>query len=402
MKFRLMLGVLFLALAPAALASNTWYVDGVNGNDSNNCTSTTTACKTIGHAISLASLGDSIIVAAATYKENLTISFGLTITGASAATTIIDGGAAAPVVVIKAGNVTLTGLTIQNGLNELTGPCSGQGGGICGATGWSLVIVNSVISGNTAVSGGGVYQEAGSLTINQTTISSNRAGQEGGGIFSNGAGLAVTNSTIAQNSVSAGVGGGIAETGTTYITNSTIARNTASVGTSTATYAGQGGGIFLGAQNGGGGRLLIASSTIADNSANASSNSGGGIYIVDGFAIGYVQNTIVANNLGTANCSGSSAITTTSYNLSSDNSCNFTGPGNLNDTDPKLGLLQNNGGPTQTMALAPDSRAVDTGNPSGCTDWHGTLLVRDQRGAPRPDKDDTGVGCDIGAYERQD
>jgi hypothetical protein len=39
---------LFLALAPSALASTTWYVDGVNGNDGNNCTSAQTACKTIG------------------------------------------------------------------------------------------------------------------------------------------------------------------------------------------------------------------------------------------------------------------------------------------------------------------------------------------------------------------
>jgi hypothetical protein len=34
---------LFLALAPAALASTTWYVDGVNGSDINDCKSPTTA-----------------------------------------------------------------------------------------------------------------------------------------------------------------------------------------------------------------------------------------------------------------------------------------------------------------------------------------------------------------------
>ena len=65
--------VLFLALAPSALAW-TWYVDGVNGNDNNDCKTAQTACQTIGHAISLASSQDSIMVAPATYKENLTIS----------------------------------------------------------------------------------------------------------------------------------------------------------------------------------------------------------------------------------------------------------------------------------------------------------------------------------------
>src|SRR5215813_3988757 len=51
--------------------STRWYVDGVNGNDSNDCRSPTTACRTIGHAISLVASGDSIKVAAATYRENL-------------------------------------------------------------------------------------------------------------------------------------------------------------------------------------------------------------------------------------------------------------------------------------------------------------------------------------------
>jgi hypothetical protein len=73
----LLLAVLFLALVPTAMASSKWYVDGVNGSDNNDCKSPQTACKTIGHAISLASSGDSILVAAATYTENLTIRFSL-------------------------------------------------------------------------------------------------------------------------------------------------------------------------------------------------------------------------------------------------------------------------------------------------------------------------------------
>jgi hypothetical protein len=63
-------------MAPAACAS-TWYVDGVHGNDNHNCKSRKRACRTIGHAISLASSGDTILVAPATYYENLTIPFAL-------------------------------------------------------------------------------------------------------------------------------------------------------------------------------------------------------------------------------------------------------------------------------------------------------------------------------------
>src|SRR5215469_10260417 len=106
------------AFAPNALASTTWYVNGTTGSDNNNCKSPTTACKTIGHAISLAASGDSISVAAATYSENLTISISLKIIGASAATTIIDGGRVSTVVTISSAGaqVTLSKVTIRNGL----------------------------------------------------------------------------------------------------------------------------------------------------------------------------------------------------------------------------------------------------------------------------------------------
>jgi hypothetical protein len=88
------------------------------------------------------------------------------------------------------------------------------------------------------------------------------------------------------------------------------------------------------------------------------------------------------------------------YNLSSDGSCNFNGRGDMNNINPMLGPLQNNGGPTQTQALLPGSPAIDAGNPSGCTDGLGHLLKTDQRGMPRPDTEDKS-GCDMGAYERQ-
>jgi hypothetical protein len=74
--------------------------------------------------------------------------------------------------------------------------------------------------------------------------------------------------------------------------------------------------------------------------------------------------------------------------------------GDRNSIDPKLGPLQNNGGPTQTMALVRGSPAIDSGNPSGCTDSLGHLLKTDQRGTLHPNKEDTS-GCDMGAFERQ-
>jgi len=88
------------------------------------------------------------------------------------------------------------------------------------------------------------------------------------------------------------------------------------------------------------------------------------------------------------------------YNLSDDSSCNFHNSGDRNNIDPKLGTLGSYGGPTQTIPLLSGSPAIDAGNPSGCTDGQGHLLTTDQRGQPRPDKEDK-LGCDMGAYERQ-
>jgi hypothetical protein len=91
---------------------------------------------------------------------------------------------------------------------------------------------------------------------------------------------------------------------------------------------------------------------------------------------------------------------TSIFSLSSDNSCNLNGPGDLNGVNPKLGTLGNYGGPTQTIPLLSGSPAIDAGNPSGCTDGLGHLLKTDQRGLPRPDSEDRS-GCDMGAFERQ-
>jgi len=101
----------------------------VSDNDGNNCKSPTTACKTIGHAIALASSGDSIMVAAATYGENLTIEVSLNVLGAGASTTIVDGGGLATGVTISSAgaHVTLSGLTITHGFSATEGMSTTRG-----------------------------------------------------------------------------------------------------------------------------------------------------------------------------------------------------------------------------------------------------------------------------------
>jgi hypothetical protein len=369
MKLRLVpsLVLVFLFAASSVAAATTWYVNGVTGSDSNNCLSPTTACMTIGHAISLSLSGDSIRVAAATYKENLSIGFNLNILGSGAARTIIDAGGIGRVVEISStsAHVTLSRLTIRNGGGR-------YGAGILNRG--TLRVIDSTLSGNVALSSfvalGGGIGNSGTVTISNSTLSGNTARLE------------CSRPCVAE-------GGGIFNSGTLTINNSTLSGNR----TVRSGGNGFGGGIF----NLEGGTVTINNSTLSGNSADT---SGGGI-LNNGAAT--LQNSIVANSPSGGNCSGSTGTGTMAskgYNLSSDGTCNFNNTGDLNNTDPMLGPLQNNGGPTQTMALPSGSTAVDAGNPSGCTDGLGHLLKTDQRGKPRPDTEDTG-GCDIGAYERQ-
>ena len=361
---------LLLTQASAALASTTWYVNGLTGSDSNTCLASQAPCKTIGHAISRSSSGDSIRVAAATYAENIIIASSLNLIGSGASTTIIEGGRAYSVVSVSTVGsvVSISNVTIRNGFYgvERVGWVEVSGAGIF--NGGILTINNSTVSGNISVTGGGI-SNFGTLTLNNSTVSGNIADCE---IFLCGG----------------GAGGGIYNFvgGTLAINNSTITGNRA--GMAMSRFHSAGGGIAND------GILAISNSTISGNGAGI----GGGIV-----GVATLQNSILANNFNfsgfssSGNCHGSvSSI----FSLSSDNTCDLDGPGDLDNTDPKLGTLGYYGGPTQTIPLLSGSRAIDAGNPSGCTDQKGHLLKTDQRGLPRPDQEDKG-GCDMGAYERQ-
>jgi hypothetical protein len=396
MKSRKLIYVATLALfaaASTAMASSKWYVDGVHGSDNNNCKSRQHACKTISNALSLTLPGDSIFAASATYHETLFIYFNLEIIGSGAKTTIVDGGGVNSQVVVVGSEpkvqVKLSGMTFRNGAGQE------DGGGIYNCFG-TLTVIDSVITGNRISSGHGSYGygagiyncPSSTLTLVNTTISNNSALI--GGAICNGGTLTIVDSTIGGNVARQHEGGGIANYGTLTITNSTFSGNMAR----SSLLGSVAGGILNGGLFRSSGTLAINNSTLSGNVARG--GKGGGIFNVKGSTV-VLQNSIVANNTG-GNCHG--AVTSHGYNLSSDGTCDFDRAGDLNDTDPKLGQLRNNGGPTKTLALLPGSAAIDSGNPNGCTDGKGNLLKTDQRGEPRPDKEDSS-GCDRGAYERQ-
>jgi predicted outer membrane repeat protein len=213
----------------------------------------------------------------------------------------------------------------------------------------SLAITNSTVSGNSTY--GGITAHSSYLSIANSDISSNSAADSGGGIYDSAFDFSIVNSTISGNSAGTSGGGiycqGIAQY--VHIMNSTISGNSA--GTS-------GGGIYnFSCYN-----AYVANSTITGNSAG----SGGGMYNNGPYGRIQISNTIINAGASGENIFNSGGtVPSLGYNLSSDDGGGYlNGPGDQINTDPLLGPLQDNGGPTFTHALLPGSPAIDAGDPS--------------------------------------
>ncbi len=371
---------------------------------------------------------------------DLEITDALTINGAGPGLTIVDAAGLDRIFEVTAGTfeVTIQGLTLRDGnardggaifnaavlhlahceVTQSTSTNSG-GGGIQSYSGATLTVDDCSITQNTETnSGGGGIASAGVLTVRHSLIDGNVAAWAGGGLSQNGGTAVVEDSTVSNNQslVPAAYlfygGGGIAASGGFLtIRNSTISGNSAvysgggglqNIGNITTlvnvTISGNsaataGGGVW---NNFSGGTVNLRHSTIAGNTAGT---GGGGIDATGGSPASYtlLAGTILANNAG-GNCLG--AMESWGYNLDSGTGCGFADPGDITGADPLLGPLADNGGPTATHALLALSPAIDAADPA-CTDYDGTPLASDGRGAARPLDGGTGTpACDIGSYER--
>ena len=207
--------------------------------------------------------------------------------------------------------------------------------------------------------GGGIRAGA-PVTIEDSLIAGNEATVQKTGTMASGAGIYIG----APNSV---------------IRNTTITGNLA-VG---ADRPAQGGGLAVG----GGGAVTVENATIAGNSAFGGTGSGGSnISVAPGGSI-TIRSSIVAKGQPTALGNCDSVPISLGGNVEDKATC-FGVPDRPN-TDPLLGPLSNNGGPTDTLPLLTGSPAIDFGG--AC------VLTADQRGLPRPG----GSACDSGAFETQ-
>jgi hypothetical protein len=207
-----------------------------------------------------------------------------------------------------------------------------------------LGVISCTVSNNSAASdtqsispgdGGGIYNTLGSATVT------------------------ILNSTLSGNQVNSGdtivgMGGAVySAMGLVMLANCTLSGNTAGTGT--------GGGIALGA-----GKIAVFNTLVAGNTAGSAADVAG--------AINSLGHNLVGIGAGGSGYADTDLVGTSASPL-----------------DPMLGPLQDNGGPTPTMALLPESPAIDSGSLTD-SEW-------DQRGPGYPRL--VNGATDIGAYEVQ-
>jgi uncharacterized repeat protein (TIGR01451 family) len=249
-----------------------------------------------------------------------------------------------------------------------------DGGGIY--TSYPLYMENSRVSYNLATGdGGGIYIDNPS-TIRNSIISHNSAPNGyGGGLYVNDD--LVMNRTLVSDNHSTWEGGGMyVDYYDVTINDSTISHNSS---------ADDGGGIYGYADP-----LRINNSSIVSNTGGGGGYYGGGIYNDYNLEL---RNTVIAYN-SPEDCYENDTTTSYGYNYASQPCDLLNHVTDIDDEDPYLGPLQDNGGWSWTHHPLLDSPLIDGGNPGWCTQ-------EDQRGVTRP-KDGNGDGdetCDIGAVE---
>ena len=334
--------------------------------------------------------------------------------------------------------------TTANGGNGGNGG-NGQGGGLFVFAVGNVSVSDDTFSGNGAFGGLGGLGGDGGGSLAETFVGGTGGNGGYGGYGGDGQGgglfvavgtttstITLVNDTLNDNGVQGGFGwtGGAGGQGGPGL----IEGGPSGIGgLGGAGGDGQGGGLYVGE-----GITTLINDTIAINQAfggnggnggapsgpggDGGSGEGGGFYVPVGNIYGLANTLIAGNNveaglggggsagpgLGGANGAAGSAsgpdvsgsVVSSDHdligdgsgsNLSNDNGVNGNQVGtSTSPIDPKLGPLQYNGGPTQTMALLPGSPAIDAGDNNAPG-----LPATDQRGYARI----VGNAVDIGAYE---
>ncbi|PWB73276.1 MAG: hypothetical protein C3F07_09920 [Anaerolineales bacterium] len=387
-------------------------------------------------ALSAASAGDEIWVAAGTYKPtsgaDRSVSFvlknGVAVYGGFAGTETLRGQRDLKTnVTIMSGNIGDVGLASDNSYHVMVGSNTdnsaildgfmvtggnankddliltdmSRGGGMYNSLG-SPTVANVVFNENNAIFGGGMYnygdQYVDHIPVITNVIFSNNTAVEGGGMRNdNHSAPLLTDVSFVDNEVPRTGGGmeNVLQSNPTLV-NVTFSGNSAP--------GGVGGGMSNISSN-----PSLINVTFNNNSAEWGGGMANGTSSPNIVNVTFAGNTAVVHGGGISNESNSNPAMKNTilwgnsspagaqiYNESGSTTTvedsvvqgGYAGGTNIITADPKLLPLADNGGPTPTMALLSSSPAIDAGDDANCP-------ATDQRGVTRPQ----GSHCDIGAYE---
>jgi hypothetical protein len=426
-KTALLAGLLSALLLDGAFAAT---IKVTNTNDS--------GTGTLREALASATDGDTIDatgVSGTIFLTNgmLVVTNSITILGPGADVLAVDGNAAwcatnypcsiwdSRVFLIGPVNVTIAGLTLTNGW------AYADYGGCIYSAGATLTVSNCTITGNSAWIGAGIFIDGSSfgsatLTVVNSTFTGNSANGLGGGIFNYHSTLIVSNCTFSGNGAGFS-GGGIYNYGLDDGPPATLS-------VSASTFAAAGDGIRNSSLGIDSVKVSVSACTFSSNGIDNSASSatvatstfsgGGGIQnsslfgdamlwvsactFSDGSGIGNSGTLEIGDTIlnGSNTLSNSGTVISHGYNISSDSGGGvLTNTTDQINTEPFLGPLQDNGGPTFTHALLCGSPAIDAGKRDAIP---ALALDTDQRGFPRPVGSPAvagGDGSDIGAFEVQ-
>jgi uncharacterized repeat protein (TIGR01451 family) len=299
--------------------------------------------------------------------------------GGGAAFAAIGGG-------IQAGAGIFAADVIIAGNRALAGSLAGAGGLLSTAGDVSVsggqVAENKVEGAATGEVAGAIL--GGMVTLMEAGLADNAVeggpGRVGSAMFAR-EGVMIARSTVRDNNVS---GGSAVPAAAVYIAGATSSRIVNS--TFDSNRAGTGGSILLAAADG---ALKVTNATITGNHGN------GAFAGIRAEGMVELVNTIVFSNDVDCATGPGGTIASRGFNIDGDGSCRLVSTGDRSRTDPMLGPLADNGGPTPTHALLPGSPAIDRGSNQECPE-------NDQRGFPRPEDGnlDGAMVCDIGAVEQ--
>ncbi len=358
-------------------------------------TNTDLGAGSLRQAIADSTSGDTILFALPSGSETITLGSELAISGKSltvdGANTVVAGGSGTAVTItvpvpgtsphrvfylapgtgntvalshltLCGGSVAGIGLAGKGGVILCNGGALGldtvtlrdgraaYGGGLAVEFGAVATLTNCTISGNSAVAGGGLLVNGGTATLTQTTVSGNSATSNGGGLIVVGT-ATLTQTTVSGNSATYSGGGlYVDRDGTATLTQTTVSGNSATR---------DGGGLYVDLD----GTATLTQTTVSGNSATQSGGGlivyGGTATLLDTIAIAntapwggddlYIVGTLRAYASWYAGTYGSIATDPVAPNLTTAY------------TAGDLGALADNGGPTQTHALARTAPAVGAG-----------------------------------------